>query len=400
MNEQKNRRTSSSGIASVDPVVSAKELTPLIRAHADETERGRRLAAPVVDALRSARLFTMGLPASLGGTETPVPTALRTIEQIAYGDGATGWNVMIAFDTGMLAGYLHGAQARELIASISGPVVANSVFPPGRLYRTTGGYHLSGRWRFGSGCQQADVFIVGATFCDDSAPVTGKSGILEMLQVAVLPAADVTILDTWHVSGMRGTGSHDYAVDNIFVPEGLVEPLRIAEPYEPSPLYAFGIFPTFGVVKAAVALGIARHAIEAFKDLAMAKTPAGQTTLLRERAAVQADLARAEACVGSARAFLHETVGEIWQSVVEGNPPSTEQRAWLRLTGVDGVQRAIEAVDLMYNAAAASAIFESCPLERCFRDVHVIPAHIVVQPNVYEAVGRVFLNLPPGNVAF
>lgn len=400
MNEQKNGRTSSPGIANVDPVASARELTPLIRAHADETERGRRLAAPVVDALRSVRLFTMGLPASLGGTETPIPTALRTIEQVAYADGATGWNLMIAFDTGMLAGYLHGAQARELIASISEPVVANSVFPPGRLDRTTGGYRLSGRWRFGSGCQQANVFIVGAMLYDDGVPVTGANGALEMLQVAVLPAADVTILDTWHVSGMRGTGSHDYAVDNLFVPQDLVEPLRIAVPYEPGPLYTFGIFPTFGVVKAAVAQGIARHAIEAFKDLALAKTPAGHTSLLRERPAVQADLARAEACVRSARAFLHETVGEIWQRVVEGDHPSTEQRAWLRLAGVDGVQRAIEAVDLMYNAAAASAIFESSPLERCFRDVHVIPAHIVVQPNVYEVVGRVFLDLPPGTMIF
>jgi alkylation response protein AidB-like acyl-CoA dehydrogenase len=400
VSEHRSKQTLSPSIASVDPVVTAKELTALIRAHADETEGGRRLAAPVVDALRSASLFTMGLPASLGGTETPIPAALRTIEQIAYADGATGWNVMIAFDTGMLTGYLHGAQARELIASISQPVVANSVFPPGRLDRATGGYRLRGRWRFGSGCQQADVFIVGAIHADDAASAAGASGILEMLQLAVLPAADVTILDTWYVSGMRGTGSHDYAVDNLFVPDGLVEPLRIAVPHEPGPLYAFGIFPTFGVVKAAVALGIARHAIEAFKDLARAKTPAGQSSLLRERPAVQTDLARAEACVRSARAFLYETVGEIWQSVVEGNPPSTEERAWLRLAGVDGVQRAIQAVDLVYNAAAATAIFESCPLERCFRDVHVIPAHIVVQPNVYELAGRVFLDLPPGTGIF
>src|SRR5215470_3027117 len=125
MNERKNSQTSSFRVAGADPDVTAQELTPLIRAYADETERGRRLAAPVVDALRSARLFTMGLPASLGGMEIPIPAALRTIEQIAYADGATGWNVMIAFDTGMLAGYLHGAQARELIASISQPIVAN-----------------------------------------------------------------------------------------------------------------------------------------------------------------------------------------------------------------------------------------------------------------------------------
>ena len=399
MNDQKSNPVASPAVNCVDPIASAKELTPLIRAHADETERGRRLSAPVVDALRSARLFTMGLPASLGGTETPIPTALRTIEEIAYADGATGWNVMIAFDTGMWAGYLHAPQPRKLINSIPEPILAGSISPPGRLTRAAGGYRLSGQWRFGSGCQQADLFIVGAMLHDGGAPVTSANGMPEMYQI-VMPAVGVTILDTWRVTGLRGTGSHDYTVENLFVPEGLVQSLHFAAPLEPGPLYAFGLIPSFAVVKTAIALGIARHAIETLKDLALAKTPAGHTSLLRERPAVQVDLARAEACVRSARTFLHETVGEIWQSVVEGNPPSTEQRAWLRLAAVDGVQRAIEAVDLMYNAAAGSAIFESSPLERCFRDVHVIPAHIVVQSNVYEVAGRVFLNLPPGTMIF
>jgi len=399
MDEQKNGQATITRTAFADPLAAACELTPLIRAHADETERARRLAAPVVDALRSARLFTMGLPTSLGGTETPLPAALRVIEQIAYADGATGWNVMIAFDTGMWSGYLHATPARELIASISEPILAGSINPPGRLYRTAGGYRLSGRWRFGSGCQQADLFIVGAMLYDDGAPIIGENGMPEMHQV-VMAAADVSILDTWHVIGLRGTGSHDFTVENQFVDEGLVQSLHLAAPREQGPLYLFGLIPGFAVVKTAIALGIARHAIEALKDLALAKTPAGQTSLLRERPAVQADLARAEACVRSARAFLHETVAEIWQSVAAGNPPTTEQRAWLRLAAVDGVQRAIEAVDLMYNAAAGIAIFESSPLERCFRDVHVIPAHIVVQPNSYEVAGRVFLNLPPGTMIF
>ena len=394
---QRNSRTST--LPSIDPIVCAKELTQLIREYADKTERGRRLAPQVVDALRSARLFTMGLPASLGGTETPMPTALHAIEQVAYADGATGWNVMIAFDTGMWAGYVHSTEPRELIASIPEPILAGSINPPGRLNRTAGGYRLSGRWRFGSGCQQADVFMVGAMLYDVGAPVAGASGTPEMYQV-VIPAADVTVLDTWHVTGLRGTGSHDFSVENLLVAESFVQSFRLAAPLESGPLYTFGLIPSFAVVKTAIALGIARHAIEALKDLALAKTPAGQISLLRERPAIQQDLARAEACVRSARAFLHETVSDVWQSVAGGNPPSTEQRAWLRLAAVDGVQRAIAAVDLMYNAAAGSAIFESSPLERCFRDVHVIPAHIVVQPNVYEVAGRVFLELPPGTLLF
>jgi indole-3-acetate monooxygenase len=399
MNESKSSGPSSSTITRADPVLSATELTPLIRSYADENERARQLATPVVDALRRAGLFTMGLPASLGGTETPILQALRAIEQISYADGATGWNLMIAFDNGVWVGYLHGSRPRELIASISEPILASSINPPGRLSRTAGGYRLSGRWRFGSGCQQADAFIGGAMLYDDGGAVAGPNGTAAMYQI-VMPARDVTILDTWRVTGMRGTGSHDFMVEDLFVPEGLVEPLQLGTPLEPGPLYAFGLIPCFSVVKAAVALGIARRAIEGLKELALAKTPAGQTSLLRERPAVQADLAKAEACVRSARAFLYDTVGHIWQSVVEGNTPSSEQRAWLRLAAVDGVQRAIQAVDLMYNAAAGSAIFESSPLERCFRDVHVIPAHIVVQSNVYEIAGRVFLDLPPGTVLF
>ncbi len=382
-----------------DPVALAVELTQLITDHADETEGSRRLAAAVVEALRSARLFTMGLPASLGGSETPLPTALRAIEQIAYADGSTGWNVMIAFDTGIWAGFLRAQQPRELISSIRKPILAGSLFPPGRLSRAAGGYRLSGQWRFGSGCQQANVFIAGAILCNDSSPVMMVNGLPEMHQI-VIPAADVTIVDTWHVTGLRGTGSHDFAVENLLVPEGMVQPFELATPLEPGPLYALGMIPTFAAVKTAVALGIARHAIHAFKDLALAKTPIGQTSLLRERAAVQADLARAEACVHSARAFLHQVVGELWAGAVEGKPPTMEQRAWLRLAAVDGVQRAIQAVDLMYNAAAASAIFNASQLERCFRDIHVVPAHITVQTNTYEVAGRVFLNLPPGTPAF
>lgn len=378
-----------------DPVAAARELTPLIRAYADETERGRRLAAPVVDALRSARLFAMGLPASLGGSETPMANALQAIEQVAYADGATGWNVMIAFDTGFMAGFLHEPQARALIASIHLPIVAGSLSPPGRLVRTAGGYRLTGRWRFGSGCQQADLFVVGASLGEDGTPATAANVMHDMMWVTV-PAAAVTIADTWHVAGLRGTGSHDFAVEDLFVAEGFVEPVHLDAAAEPGPLYALGVFPAFGIVKAAVALGIARHAIEALKELALAKTATGQTSLLRERPAVQADLARAEACVRSAQALMDEVVADVWHTVVNGGRPSIEQRAWLRLAGVDGVQRAIEAVDLMYNAGGGTAIYESSPLERCFRDVHVVPAHIVVQPNVYEVAGRVFLDLPPG----
>ena len=172
----------------------------------------------------------------------------------------------------------------------------------------------------------------------------------------MLPASDVTVIDTWHVAGLRGTGSHDFAVQNLFVAEDYVRPLNFDVPVESGPLYAFPFIGNFAVAKAAVALGIARHAIETLKELALAKTPTGQTSLLRERSVVQSDLARAVVLMRSARAFLHETVYEVWRSVAAGDPPTTDQRAWLRLAAVDGVHRAVQAVDSMYNAGGATAI--------------------------------------------
>ncbi len=138
---------------------AAREMLPLIRAHADETERERKLAAPVVDAMRAGGLFSMGVPAALGGLETPLAQVLQTIEEVSYADGASGWNIMIAFDGGLMAAHLSAARARLLVASIPRAIIAGAVAASGQMVAADGGYRLTGRWPFGSGCQQADVFI-------------------------------------------------------------------------------------------------------------------------------------------------------------------------------------------------------------------------------------------------
>ena len=300
-----------------DPVAVARELLPLIRAYADETERGRRLAAPVVDAMRAGGLFSMGVPAALGGLETPLAQVLRAIEEVSYADGASGWNIMIAFDGGLLAAHLSAAKARLLVASVPHAIIAGAV-APGQMVRTDGGYRLTGRWPFGSGCQQADVFIVGAMLIEKGAPVMGANGIPEMIEVAV-PAADVKILDTWRVAGLRGTGSHDFTIDNLFVAEDFTQPMNLGAAVDQGPLYDFPMIATFAAAKAAVALGIARHAIDALKELALTKIPTGQMSLLRERPALQIDVARAEAIVHSSRAFLHQAVDEVSHVVATSN---------------------------------------------------------------------------------
>jgi alkylation response protein AidB-like acyl-CoA dehydrogenase len=382
-----------------DAIAAAETLIPLIRSHADQTEHDRRLSDPVVGALRAAGLLSLGLPVSLGGPELAAKNALKAIERIAYADGASGWNAMIAYDTGLLAGFISAPGARTLLKSIAMPVIAGSIQPPGRLLRARGGYRLDGRWRFGSGCQHADVFIVSAVLHEDGIPVVGPDGVPDVREV-VLRATDVTILDTWHVAGMRGTGSHDFMAEDFLVAEDYVQPFNFDRPVETGPLYRFPLVGNLGVAKTAVALGIARHAIDTFMELAQTKTATHHTKLLRERDAVQSDMAKAEACLRSASCFMYSTVGEVWDKVAGGEPVTSEHRAILRLAAVDGVQRAVAAVDLVFNAAGASAIQQSSPLERCFRDIHVVPAHFVVQPSVYEVAGRVLLNLPPGTPLF
>ncbi|HLZ68664.1 MAG TPA: acyl-CoA dehydrogenase family protein [Dehalococcoidia bacterium] len=381
--------------AAPDLLAAARALAPLIRAHADETERERCLARPVVEALRAAGLYSMYAPRSLGGPEVAIATAARVVEEAARADGATGWNVMLTGDAGVLSGFAATAEARAAFAGKPTPILAGSINALGSLSRVHGGYRVSGRWPFGSGCQQADWFVGGGVLCDE----TGPDGEPQRRQ-ALIPAVEVQIVDTWRTAGLRGTGSHDWTVQDLFVPEGRVMNLNPEAPYEPGPLYAFPFFATLAVAKAAVALGIARHAIDTLVELAQAKTPAGQTNLLRERAAVQADVARAEALLRSSRTMLYQTIDEVWADVAAGRKATLEQRALLRLAAADGAHKAAQAVDLMYNAGGASSIYESSPLERCFRDVHVVTAHMMVQQPVYEVAGRALLGLPPGTRIF
>ncbi len=204
-----------------DLLDAARGLAPLIRAHADETERERCLAQPVVEALCAAGLYGMYVPRSLGGPEVDIATAARVVEEIARVDGATGWNVMLTGDAGVLSGFFATDEARSVYAGKPMPILAGALNPSGTLTRVDGGYRISGRWTFGSGCQQADWFGGAGLLCDENGPMRRADGVPEIRQ-ALMPAADVQIIDTWRTAGLRGTGSHDWTVHDAFVPEGRV----------------------------------------------------------------------------------------------------------------------------------------------------------------------------------
>lgn len=366
----------------------AADIGALAASHADASEASRRLAEPVVDALRDAGLFRLCVPASLGGLEVHPSELLACIEAVARGDGAAGWCLMIGATSGAAAAFLPAAGAEEVYADPT--VVTGGVFAPtGTAVAAEGGVRVGGRWSWGSGSQHCDWLMVGC--------LTDAGH-----RLAFLPAAEVTVDDTWWSMGLRGTGSHDLVVDDRFVPDHRLGTLG-GTPVVATPLSAF---PAMGLLAAgvsAVALGIAAHAVDELLVLAGTKVPTMAARRLAERSAVQSDVARADALVRAGRALLREAIEDAWTSAVATGGAGgaaaipANERARVRQAATAATRWSAEAVDLVHTAAGGTAVLErASTLARCFRDVHTVTQHVMVGPPTFDAVGRVLLGLDDG----
>ncbi len=365
-------------------LAAVRALTPMVRAHADEVERCRRLPAAVFEPLVEAGMFHLLTPRRFGGREVNVLTALEAIETFAIADGSTAWVLMINNNGGMISAYLAPEAAAELYRENPRAVIGGALVPSGMATTVPGGYRVSGRWAFASGIEHC-AWVMAACRVDDGE-----------VRAVVMPADDVTVLDTWSVGGLRGTGSHHFEVDGAFVPAHRSFWLT-DRPAQPGPLYRFPLRSFGAAAIAAVTLGVARGALDALADLAVAKTPTMTAVRLRDRPYVQSELAQAEAVLRSARSWLYETVREAWMDVIAGRHVTPRDQALLRLAATYAVERAAEAVDIAHRLAGGSAVYTQSPLERAFRDVHTATQHFSVQPTMYEPVGRALLHLPPAD---
>jgi indole-3-acetate monooxygenase len=359
-------------LAGVAPLERARALGPVIHDAVDLIEQERRLPASLADALTSSGLCKLSVPTTFGGEEADPATLIRVIEEIARADGSTAWCLMTAIQFGTFGGYLAPAAAGQIFAD-PGAFLAGVVVPVGRASVVDGGYRVTGRWKYASGCLHATWLTGACVVYDGDAPRAGADGKPEN-RWAFVPVEDCTIIDTWHVSGLRGTGSHDFVVEDLFVPAERTTTWGFGpggapedRPKEPGPLYAFGSN-IYRTTVAGVSLGIARGAHDAFIELVSG--PGKAKAHLRDNSLVHTTLGQAEAELRAARAFLYESVNAGWEQVLQSGDVQQETWQLMRLASKQAGTAAAQSVEALWYATGAAAIFDSNPLERRFRDVH------------------------------
>jgi indole-3-acetate monooxygenase len=370
---------------------AVRALAPLIAAQRDHFDSGRRLPEAVFAALADAGLFRLWLPEALGGPELSPFEFMRVVEAASARDGSIGWLLGNGGGMSRIGGYLGEAVVRDWFAD-QHAFIASSTGAVGTATPVDGGYCVSGRWRFGSGAHHATRFMVLASV----RPEDPDSPLI----CCYLGRSDVTIVDNWHVSGLRGTGSCDFEARDIFVPAAHAHPFLGLQPTQPGLLYRMPPSSVFAWSICGLPLGIASGAISSFAELACRKGRLGTRAMLRDHEIVQATVGRARAMLRAARAFLIDAMAELMAATDTGGQRPVEARADIRIANAHAAETAMSVTDMLAASAGAAAIFETCALERAVRDVRAAAKHIAMSPNNYIIAGRLALGLDPGAVRF
>jgi alkylation response protein AidB-like acyl-CoA dehydrogenase len=378
------------GEAVIDTLATARSMAKEIRERAEEIEAARRLPRDLSRRFAEAGFYRMCVPEAYGGLEQAPGQTMRTVEALAQADGSSAWCVFIGATSGSVLALLTPDAAREVFHAPE--VLLTGVFAPkGRAVAVDGGFRVNGRWQWGSGTQNADWVMGGCQVIRDGETELMRNGVPRS-RMMLAPADEIEFLDTWHVSGLCGTGSTDFAMNDLFVPERRAVGLGVDGPLE-RPLYAFPQFGLLAMGIAAVALGLARAAIDELVGFAGMKTPQGTARPLAARASTQSDVARAEALLRSARSWYYETVEAAWEVAQSRGAIDAEHRRDVRLATTHATHASAAAVDLVYELGGGTSVYRRSPLQRIFRDVHVATQHMMVSKGTLELTGRLFLGL-------
>jgi len=376
----------------LSPLDTARELAAQVRSCAATIEADRALPAPLFEALADAGLFHLLVPRSLGCPELDLPTYVKVIGELGLGDASTAWIVSQCSVFATYAARMPRDVARAIWVDMPRSIVANTPLPTAIAKAVPGGYRVTGRQGFSTGCRHAAWLAAQAPITENGAPRLEANGQPETRYFFV-PAAEATLLDTWQVRGMRGTGTFHFAVDDVFVPEERTVLVATPPLFEAGPLYQFPRTLLFGSGDAAVALSVACAGLDAFIELASTKSPRQMAGLLRDQVLAQADVGRAQSELRAGQAMLHETVQEVWAAVSARGTITLDERVAMRMAITHPIRLAVQVIDTLYNTAGATAIYESHPLQRFFQDVHVLSQHLQGRLAHYALIGRHWLGL-------
>jgi alkylation response protein AidB-like acyl-CoA dehydrogenase len=373
---------------------AARQIAPIIEKHSEEAERERRLSQPVLDALRETGLLRMSTPRSLGGLETDPLTRALVAEEIGRHDSAAAWSLENPLDWAWFCARLPDEGAEEIYGRGADILIAAQFGRPLQATSTSGGYRISGRAPFVSNCYDADWISSTVLVDEDESAGDGPE-----MRMVYFPSQQCEIIDTWDVMGMRGTGSNDISVSDVFVPTSRTFLCWVPE-FEPGshfrgPLYRL---PIAGAAAGGIPtpmLGVARRALDEVTELARTKAPVASSGPLKERPSAQVQLGRAEAILRSGRLLLLDTLSEAWQRCIDGETHSLAQKAELLLAMAHAMSSAVQAVELACSIAGTTAFRATSPLERCFRDVQTMRHHVFASEQRYGTFGQVWLGVPP-----
>jgi alkylation response protein AidB-like acyl-CoA dehydrogenase len=364
-----------------------RRLTAEIAKRSDEIEQGRRVPLDLVDDLTAAGCFRMLVPRRYGGDELPLGAAFDVIEELARADGAVGWTVMIGCSSPVVFGFLPPATFEAIYADGPDVIGGGVLAPKGRAVPVEGGYRVSGQWPFASGCQHASWLVAQAVVLVDGKPELQANG-MPVMRVSAFPADEVEILDTWHVSGLRGTGSHDIRLDDAFCPEERTCGLFGATPTIEGTVFTIPPVAQLGLFVGAVGVGIAQAAIDDVATLAAGgKRPAFGSRRVAESPLFQNQLGEADALLRAARALLHAETDAAWDKAASGEAFSLLDRARLRATGTQVVGLATQVTDMAYSAGGGTSLYETSPLQRRLRDIHAVTQHAAAGRDFFSLVG-------------
>ena len=380
-------------------LATAEAMLPEIRAAADEVDAARRVPGWLAERLAGEGFFHLLTGLEHGGMAADPVTAARVIETLSTASPSVGWVTMILATASFWTVRMVPEGVRKEIfaevepGGIQPAVIAGTLVPHGKALRVDGGWRLNGQWPFASGCHHATWMPTASWLHDENGPIADENGVPQW-RAFHLPVSDCVILDTWHTSGLRGTGSTDYTIENVFVADDHVKRHSLLEPsLLPDRRYAY---PAFNVpMLSAVALGAARGAVDSLVELFGGKVDRRNLRPVATAFDKQADLGLATATVDSARAYLYDTTARAWELIMAGEELPRDLRAGMRLACTHAVAASVQAVDRAHSAAGATSIYSASPLDRYFRDVHSVAAHAFVRQTTMADGGQLLLGQEP-----